>query len=119
MNIQEIDYEPISNSKAGLYCYLFGVLLASVFLFVKPYKNNPFVRFHCFQSIILFTTIVLFRLFVISRLGIIGGWIDLAFLVTWIVLMVTAYKEKTLKVPVIGWVAKYFADRDSLAAPSH
>ena len=113
MKIQEIESEPLSNNWAGLNCYLWGVLFASIFLVVKPCKTNQFVRFHAFQSLIFFVSLFTLQLFVIPYLGSIGDWIYAAFIAVWIVLMVTAFKGKTLKLPLIGDLAKHFAERIS------
>ncbi len=108
---QEINYEPLPNRRAGLGCYLWGVLLATIFLAAKPYRTNQFVRFHAFQSLLLFATLFLLRLFVIHRFAVIGGLIYIGFIGTWITAMITAYKGQMWKVPLIGNLAKYFAGR--------
>src|SRR6185437_11047103 len=43
----------ISSNAAGALSYLLGLITGIVFLLVEPYKNNPFVRYHAFQSIFL------------------------------------------------------------------
>jgi uncharacterized membrane protein len=106
--MQEIEIKPLPDKRAGFYCYLFGVLFALIFLTMKSYRSDRFLRFHAFQSIIFFLAFFLWS--VISRVGhIIDDWITLAFFVAWIVLMVTAYKRKMFKLPLIGNLASYFA----------
>src|SRR5271166_2310325 len=96
---QEINDEPLSNRRAGLACYLWGILFASIALTVKPYKTNPFVRFHAFQSLMLMATLLLSRFLVAPHFPLIGSLIFLGFLGAWITLMITAYKGKMWKIP--------------------
>jgi uncharacterized membrane protein len=111
----------LSNNVAGLLCYLpvggIGLIISIVFLFIEPYKNTRFVRFHALQSIFLHVaSFVLFiGLFIVG--GILGlitkglglilttflaPFVGLGLFVLVIVLMVKAYGNQEFKVPVIG-----------------
>ena len=41
----------MSVNAAGALAYLAGFITGIIFLVVDPYKRDPFVRFHAFQSI--------------------------------------------------------------------
>ena len=99
----------ISQNLAGMLCYIF--FAGIIFLLVEPYNRNRFVRFHAFQSI-LFTIawVVLHGVVVIPYLG----WalwpvVELAFLISWIVLLIKAYQGVMFKLPVIGEFAEQHA----------
>jgi uncharacterized membrane protein len=99
----------ISQNLAAMLCYIF--FAAIIFLLVEPYNRNRFVRFHAFQSI-LFTIawVVLHGVVVIPYLG----WalwpvVELAFLISWIVLLIKAYQGVMFKLPVIGEFAEQHA----------
>jgi uncharacterized membrane protein len=99
----------ISQNLAGMLCYIF--FAAIIFLLVEPYSRNRFIRFHAFQSI-LFTIawVVLHGVVVIPYLG----WalwpvVELAFLISWIVLLIKAYQGVMFKLPVIGEFAEQHA----------
>lgn len=108
---QEVNYEPLSNGRAGLACYLWGILFASIALTVKPYKTNPFVRFHAFQSLMSIATLLLLRFLLAPHFPRIWSLIFLGFLGAWITLMITAYGGKMWKIPLIGSLAAHFAGR--------
>ena len=107
-DVKEIDYEQISNGKVWTLLLLVRCPVCSRFRLRWPLRKSD-----CPLSTVFSRSYCSRQLFFFGCLSFPTGdhWrLDrLAFLVTWIVLMVTAYKEKTLNVPVIGWVAKYFA----------
>jgi len=102
-------------------CYLFGLISGILFLVLEPYNKNRTVRFHAFQSIFLSVVLIaveivlaiLFRVmlqvlpyslwFLISLISLV---VWLAFLVLWILLMVKAYQNQKLVIPVIGPLAE-------------
>jgi uncharacterized membrane protein len=43
----------MTSNVAAALSYLVGAITGIIFLVVEPYKNDPFVRFHAFQSIFL------------------------------------------------------------------
>jgi|SRR5215471_19560342 len=109
----------MGNNVAGLLCYLFGWLGGLIFLLIEPYKTNRFVRFCAFQSIFLDVlmiavaigfSIVVFLLAAITHgigglLGLIWPLIWLAYFGLKIFLMIKAYGNQELKLPVIGDLA--------------
>ncbi len=92
---------------AALLSYLLGWVTGLIFFLIE--KENKFVRFHAFQSIVTFggltvLTIVLMFIPVI-------GWalipvVYIAELVLWILLMVKSYQGDKLKLPIAGDMAE-------------
>ena len=114
---------PETLAGALAYCTIFPAI---VFLFVEPYSKNRFVRFHSFQclevSLVALVVgallrIVGFALFFVPGLGHLLVWlmsmvVSLAFLVTWVVLIVKALQGEMFKLPVLG----DFAERQTTVA---
>ena len=97
----------MEENVAGLLCYLFGWLSGLIILLIE--KENKFVRFHAWQSIIVFAAFII----VMIVLGIIPviGWVVSSILgivvfVLWIVLMYKAYKGERYKLPWAGDLAE-------------
>lgn len=105
---------------AGALAYLAGVVTGVIFLLIDPFKNDRFVRFHCFQSI--FFNIAWIALWIVWMiLGFVLGALTkgIFFLIEmpinlllmaggfclWAFLMYSAYQKKTFKLPVIGALA--------------
>ncbi len=103
---------------AGALAYF--LLPAIIFLFIEPYNKNRFVRFHSFQCIgvwlaaILIGALLRIAGVVVYSIPVIGHlliWllsmvVGLAFLMTWIVLLVKALQGEMFKLPVIGSLAE-------------
>ncbi|HEX4487068.1 MAG TPA: hypothetical protein VH088_12420 [Terriglobales bacterium] len=110
----------ISVNAAAALTYLGGFITGIIFLLIEPYKADPFVRFHAFQSI-LFNVAWIGLWIVWAIVGIVLGAmtkglfiflqlpIDLLLMVggfaLWAWLMYSAYQGKTFKLPVIGALA--------------
>ena len=111
--------EPI----AGALAY-FTFIPAVVFLTLDPYRRNRFVRFHSFQSVLLWLAILIFALalriaayvlFVIPVLGpllvvIVSVCGALAAFFLWGALVVKALQGETFKLIVLGDVAESYSD---------
>ncbi len=102
----------LAENIAGLLCYVVGWITGVVFLILEP--NRKFVRFHAFQSILVFGALTI--------AGIVLGWIPiigavLAWLVwvlgfiLWVVLMFKAYQGTMFKLPWSGNLAEKWAAR--------
>ena len=92
---------------AALLCYVLGWVSGLVFYLIE--KENKFVRFHAFQSMVVFGTLTVLSiaLTVIPMIG----WsliplISLLELILWIVLMIKAYQGEKLKLPLAGDLAE-------------
>jgi uncharacterized membrane protein len=100
----------LKDNVAGVLCYVLGWVSGIVFLIIEP--NNKFIRFHAFQSIVVFG--------VLFVAGMIFSWIPVIrhFLpwiiwvitfILWIVLMVFASQGKKYKLPLAGDLAEKWA----------
>ena len=110
----------MSSNVAGLLTYVLGFITGIIFLVIKPYKNDKFVRFHAFQSIFLSVLWIGFRIvwgYIVmgmiwgpfsglwAPLGLISMLISLAFVACFLVLMYKAYNNERFKLPIIGDLA--------------
>jgi len=94
----------VQENIAGLLCYapFIGFIASVVFLIIDKRK---FVRFHAIQSLAFWVFLmVLFAVFSIV-LWFLAGFISLAALAVWIILMVKAYQHVLFKLPVLGDLA--------------
>ena len=105
----------LPDNVAGALAYMTPIP-AIIFLRIKPFNRNHFVRFHSFQSIfltlaILAVGIVMRVLFwflsLIPRFGyLIASLVVLltvlAWVILWMVIIVKAFQHELLKLPVIG-----------------
>ena len=99
----------ISQNLAGMLCYIF--FAAIIFLLVAPYNRNRFIRFHAFQSLLF--TLAWVLLHGVAAIPFFGWaiWpvVQLAFLISWIVLLIKAYQGVMFKLPLIGEFAEQHA----------
>jgi len=100
---------------AGLLCYLLTWVTGIVFLIIE--KNNKFVRFHAFQSIIVFGVLwLIYVIFIWTFIVPIIVWIVMV--ISWIFLMIKAYQGKMFKVPLIGnWAEKLANGKSATSNP--
>ncbi|RJQ40983.1 MAG: hypothetical protein C4555_00680 [Dehalococcoidia bacterium] len=100
----------LPENVAGLLCYVLGWVSGIVFLVIE--SENKLVRFHAFQSIIVFGIISLVGIVFspIPVLGTIITWIaSVVGFILWIVLMVMAGTDRKYKVPGAGNLAEKWA----------
>jgi uncharacterized membrane protein len=110
----------LTNNVAAALSYLLGAITGIIFLVIDPYKNDPFVKFHAFQSIFLNVSWIVFWIAwtIISMIlstvtaGIlalimlpIDLIIGLGFLCFWIFVMYKAYQNERYMIPIIGPIA--------------
>ena len=105
----------LKENVAGALAYV-TVIPAVIFLRVKPYNRNHFVRFHSFQSIFLLAAsivcaiamrLIFSLLSLVPRFGyllaslavlvVVLGW-----MILWLVMVVKALQGELFKLPVIG-----------------
>ena len=99
----------LSENAAELLCLL-GWITGIIFLLIEP--ANKFVRFHAFQSIIVFVFLTLIYIVFswIPVLGTIITWMSsITGFLLWIFLMVMAAQGKQYKLPVAGDLAEKWA----------
>ena len=113
----------LSANVAGLLCYVAGWITGIVFVVLE--KKSKFVKFHAWQSIMVFGVLTLAHLVLSTILGAIAaatfpfsaglgvfsvvmGWlIGVLMFVLWVILMVQAGSGKMWKVPGAGdWAEK-------------
>ena len=110
----------ITHNVASMLCYcpfFIGIICSIVFLLIAPYNQNKTVRFNAFQS--LFLHLALFLMWMVLGLVIamfaflthgfgfaLYPILSLCIFVLFIVLMVKAYNNQTVKLPVIGDLAE-------------
>jgi len=92
---------------AGLLCYVLGWVTGIIFLVIE--KDNEFVRFHAWQSIVVFGGLTVIDI-VLSFIPIIGwaiaGLLGIVAFILWIVLMLKAYQGQRFKLPIAGNIAE-------------
>lgn len=98
----------LDENVAGALTYALGWITGLFFVLTE--SSNKFVRFHAFQSLMLFGGLSVAWLVSMSIPPI--GWV-LAFLVIpvvsavlWLLLMLKAYQGERYKVPVVGEAAE-------------
>ncbi len=106
------------NVAAGLA--YFTVVPAVLFLLIEPYRRNPFVRFHSWQSIFLFIAIAAVRsveMMLVAMLPsamafAIGSLFSLLFFIAWLVATIKAFQGARYSLPLIG----SFAERTAVSS---
>ncbi len=114
---------PTSAAPAGLaenaacaLCYAVGFITGILFLVLAPYNQNRNIRFHAFQSIFYSVLCIALR-FVLGFTAVLtGGWgfflwpvymlVGLGMFVLWLVLIIKAYQNQKLVLPIIGPLAE-------------
>ena len=112
-----LDTSPEPGEKTSLHinpnlesslCYLFECISGLLFFLIE--KENPRIRFHALQSILLFTVLG-FLTVLSSVLAILTDFepfrlanylIWIIHFVTWVVMIIATFRGKTIKLPVIG-----------------
>ena len=106
----------LQPNMAALLCYPVGFISGIFFLAVDPYKRDPFIRFHAFQSIFLsvawfavyflvgiFATIMPYTFCLVTVM--LHSVLGLGFFLLWLFLMYKAYHREQFKLPIIGELA--------------
>jgi len=106
----------LDSNVGGLLSYVLGWITGLIFFLLE--EKDEYVRFHAVQSIIIFGAITVFSivfgiLFLVPFIGpILGGFLWIASVALWIILMVKAYQGERFKLPIAGDLAeKYSAKR--------
>ncbi len=91
---------------AALLSYLAGFVTGIIFFVIE--KDNKFVRFHAFQSLVLFGGLFVIQMVLVFTivLIILVPILNIATLILWVVLMIKAYNGEKFKLPVIGDMAE-------------
>jgi len=113
----------LGDNIAGMlaYCTIFPAI---IFLVLDPFNKNKFIRFHSFQSLLLWVAvaavgialkIVFVILFFIPFLGrflwlVVSAILSVFWFIVWVVLIVKALQGEKFKLPVIGEWAERAAE---------
>jgi uncharacterized membrane protein len=110
----------ITDNVAAGIAYL-TIIPAVVLLIAGPFRRNPFVRFHAWQSIFffVFVTVIYMALGIFlgmipfAGISVVTIWhmLDLAFFVIWLVVFIGAFNGKRIRLPVVGALAEAQASR--------
>jgi uncharacterized membrane protein len=109
----------ISDNAAGAICY-FTFIPAIVFLLLPPYKDSNYVRFHAWQSVLLWITAFAIDIVLgtIALLTLFLGGAALAYtfriilllwLILWLAGVIRAINGKRFKIPLLGSIAEKLA----------
>jgi len=102
--------ESTINSPRGGVCYLYGVLYPLVYLLsVRRERQNRFLRFHCFQSLLLFAVLIPLLFVRSGPVSSVAEFLILILLVAWILAMIQAQRGRALRLPVLGYIADRLA----------
>jgi uncharacterized membrane protein len=87
-------------------------LFPLLYLLAVPHKRNPFLRFHCFQCLALFSLLLPWAF--VSILDVSWAKPAMAFMppvvfVGWLVSMVQAGRGKMFRLPLLGPVADWLS----------
>ena len=100
----------LTENVAGLLCYVLGWVTGIIFILIE--QENKFVRFHAFQSTVVFGVFSV-ATGILGWIPIIGsiliGIIWVVGFILWIVLMIKAYQGVKYKLPWAGDMAERWA----------
>ncbi len=101
---------------AGMLAYC--VLPAIVFLLLRPFNRNRFVRFHCFQCLFTVGALIVIHLALALLARVLPlvalplfGLLVLAEFTLWLLLLVKTYQGERFKLPIVGDLVEQWADR--------
>jgi uncharacterized membrane protein len=102
---------PISNQRPrGQRCYLWGILFPVQYLLtVRRDRQEPFLRFHCMQCLLLFALLIPLAIWNDKHVSNIGSIVFLVLVIGWLIAMIQAGRRKMFKLPVLGRIAERLA----------
>ena len=103
----------LTDNVASALCYALGLVTGILFLVLAPYNQNKKIRFHAFQSIFMHAAAIAVWIGMLIVSAISGGLllfvmpvVWLGFVVLWLVLIIKAYQDQKLVLPIIGPLAE-------------
>ena|SRR5579863_4794168 len=103
----------LTDNVASALCYSLGLITGILFLVLAPYNQNPKIRFHAFQSIFMHVAAISVWIVFLILSAVSGGLLIfvmplvwLGFFVLWLFLIIKAYQDQKLVLPVIGPLAE-------------
>jgi uncharacterized membrane protein len=111
---------PLDDNVAAALCYVLGPITGILFLAMEPYRRNPNIRFHAWQSIFLslaeFVAVsainaILGGFLMAASLGFVASVLSalmaLAMFTIWVYMMAMSFQGKTVVLPIVGpWARK-------------
>jgi uncharacterized membrane protein len=118
--MSDLNPSGLSDNAAGGIAYL-TIIPAIVFLILEPFKRSSFVRFQAWQSIFFFVAWAVVNILIgvvqhlvpspvfltLTVLQLVG----LAIFVVWLIVFISAFGGKRIKLPIIGNLAEAQANR--------
>jgi len=96
----------LNQNLAGLLAYIAGIISGVIFLLIE--KENQFVRFHAYQSIMVTVGLVILSIG-LSFVPMVGWILSLLLspigFILWVVCMYKAYQGEVFKLPIVGDMA--------------
>ena len=118
--MSELNASGLSDNAAGGIAYI-TIIPAIVFLIAEPYKKSSYVRFHAWQSIFLYVAwaVVHILIQVVQNLVptvvfltlTLWQFVDLAFFVILVIVFVSAFNGKRIRLPILAELAEKQASR--------
>jgi uncharacterized membrane protein len=118
--MSDLNPSGLSDNAAGGIAYI-TIIPAIVFLIMEPFKRISYVRFHAWQSIFFFVAWAVVHILVGVVQNLVPSvvfltltlWqlVDLAFFVVLVIVFVSAFNGKRLRLPIIGGLAERQANR--------
>lgn len=106
----------LTENAAGALCYLLGLITGIIFLVLEPYNQNPRIKFHAWQSILLNVAWVAFWILLTIVTSMMSFFalillpiellIGLGGFCLWLFLMWKAYNNQHVEIPIIGPFAR-------------
>lgn len=102
----------LDENIASLLCYL-GTFITGIIFFVLE-KQSPTVKYHAMQSTVTFLGLWILQ-YVVDFIPFIGWllnmFISLAMVILWVILMIKAYKNEMLKLPIVSDIAENLIEK--------
>jgi len=118
--MSDLNPSGLSDNAAGGIAYI-TIIPAIVFLILEPFKRSSYVRFHAWQSIFFYVAWAVVHILIEVVQNLVPTvlfltltlWqiVDLAFFVVLVIVFVSAFNGKRLKLPILGDLAQKQADR--------
>jgi len=96
----------------GGICYVFGIAFPVYYLlFVRKTRQSPFLRFHSFQSLMVYgpLCVILLAEDRIAWRSPGEAFIALLLTISWIVCIIQAGRRKRFHIPIVGRIAEWLA----------
>ena len=106
-----------TETPSGFGCYLYGVLFPiGYFLTVPRERQHPFLRFHCFQCLLLVPLFIPLTYWADKYSSSVASVGFLVVFGAWFVALIQAGRRKKFKLPLLGIIAERLSSGS--AAPS-